>query len=99
MALLDALALATAVKRKADIHAALRDYASLRRWHVRLFQLASRLFTPFYQSDSRSLAFARDWIAAPLSRMPIGDQVVARLVSGMTTSPLAGLAFNPLRIG
>ena len=98
MALLDTLALATAIERHPDIDAALRDYASMRRWHVRLFQIASRIFTPFYQSDNRSLAFARDWIAAPFSRLPIGDQVVARLVSGMTTSPLAGMRFEPFRL-
>ena len=98
MALLDAFALAAALECNVDIDAALRNYASMRRWHVRLFQLASRIFTPFYQSDSRSLAFARDWIAAPLSRMPIGDRVVARLVSGMTTAPLAGLSFKPYQV-
>lgn len=97
MALLDAFALTTALDRHTDLNAALRDYASLRRWHVRLFQLASRIFTPFYQSDSHTLAFVRDWITAPLSRMPIGGQVVARLVSGMTTSPLAGQRFKPFR--
>jgi salicylate hydroxylase len=98
MALLDAYALATALARNIEIDSALRDYASMRRWHVRLFQLASRMFTPFYQSDSRTLAFVRDWIAAPLSRMPIGDRIVARLVSGMTTAPLAGVRFKPYRM-
>ena len=99
MALLDALALSRAVESCASIAAALARYAEMRRWHVRLFQAASAIFTPFYQSDSRVWPLLRDWVTAPLSRMPIGDRIVARLVSGMTVSPMLGSAFDPLKIG
>jgi 2-polyprenyl-6-methoxyphenol hydroxylase-like FAD-dependent oxidoreductase len=88
MALLDALALRRALSAEADLATALPHYAAMRYWHVRLFQAASAIFTPFYQSDGRVLPMIRDRIAAPLSRLPIGDAVVARLVSGMTTPPL-----------
>jgi 2-polyprenyl-6-methoxyphenol hydroxylase-like FAD-dependent oxidoreductase len=98
MALLDALALARSLETHAKLADALPAYARMRHWHVRLFQWASAIFTPFYQSDSRALPWARDWIAAPLSRLPIGDAVLARLVSGMTTSPLAGVRFEALRL-
>jgi 2-polyprenyl-6-methoxyphenol hydroxylase-like FAD-dependent oxidoreductase len=98
MALLDAFALAHALDNNATIAEALDHYARLRRWHVRLFQWASAMFTPFYQSDNRVLPFVRDWITAPLSRLPIGDRIVARLVSGMTTAPLRGANFAPFRI-
>jgi salicylate hydroxylase len=99
MALLDALALARAIESNPDPADALPAYAKMRRWHVRLFQYASAIFTPFYQSDSRFLPFLRDWVTAPLSRLPIGDVVVARLVSGMTTAPLARIKFSPVRLG
>jgi salicylate hydroxylase len=98
MALLDALALARALEASSDTAIALPAYARMRRWHVRLFQYASAIFTPFYQSDSRVLPFLRDWVTAPLSRLPIGDVVVAKLVSGMTTSPLARTQFSPVRL-
>jgi salicylate hydroxylase len=98
MALLDALALARALASHPDPTDALPAYAKMRRWHVRLFQYASAIFTPFYQSDSRFLPFLRDWVTAPLSRLPIGDVVVARLVSGMTTAPLARTRFAPVRL-
>jgi hypothetical protein len=72
----------------------------MRRWHVRLFQSASAMFTPFYQSDSRVLPMIRDWLAAPLSRLPVvGRTVLARLVSGMTIAPLRGHAFNAVELG
>lgn len=99
MALLDALALARAIEAAADPGAALELYARMRRWHVRIFQSASAVFTPFYQSDSRVLPLVRDWLAAPLSRLPIGDVVLARLVSGMTLPALRGTKFSPLRLG
>ena len=98
MALLDALALAYALEQNNDVAVALPRYAQMRRWHVRPFQWASAIFTPFYQSDSRVLPWLRDWVTAPLSRMPIGDMVVARLVSGMTTAPIAGTPFQALRV-
>jgi hypothetical protein len=70
----------------------------MRYWHIRTFQWASATFTPFYQSDSHVLAFARDWLAAPLSNLPVGRQVLVRLVSGMTVAPLSGVRFAPLKL-
>jgi salicylate hydroxylase len=98
MALLDALALSLALQSSATVDHALHRYTQMRRWHVRLFQFASAIFTPFYQSDNRLWPWLRDWITAPLSRMPIGDAIVARLVSGMTVSPLAGASFKPIAL-
>src|SRR5690606_4312837 len=47
MALLDAAVLAQAVAAHDDLNDALDRYCKARRWHVRLFQAASRTFTPF----------------------------------------------------
>jgi 2-polyprenyl-6-methoxyphenol hydroxylase-like FAD-dependent oxidoreductase len=99
MALLDALALARALAGEGSLIERLRRYARMRYWHVRLFQGASAMFTPFYQSDSRVLPVVRDWLAAPLSRLPIGDQVLARLVSGMTIAPIRESAFTAVMVG
>jgi salicylate hydroxylase len=95
MALLDAMALALALRESGGVPAALAHYAQLRRWHVRLFQWSSALFTPFYQSDSAWLPRWRDYVLAPLTRLPILDSFVARLVAGMTVAPLAGRFFEP----
>lgn len=98
MALLDALALVRGLSAGPTLQEGLKNYARMRYWHVRLFQWASAAFTPFYQSDSRVLPLVRDWFAAPLSRLPVADRVLARLVSGMTTSPLARYKFSPARM-
>ena len=51
MALLDVHALASALKENADLRDALESYARKRRFHVKLYQGLSRVFTPFYQSE------------------------------------------------
>jgi salicylate hydroxylase len=99
MALLDAFALACALDAGSGVKQGFRAYARTRYLHTRLFQWASAAFTPFYQSDSRLLPLVRDWLAAPLSRLPIADVLLARLVSGTITSPLAHSKFIPLRMG
>jgi 2-polyprenyl-6-methoxyphenol hydroxylase-like FAD-dependent oxidoreductase len=99
MALLDALALSRALDMHANLADALHAYVRMRYWHIRTFQWASAMFTPFYQSDGYALAFVRDWLAGPLSNLPIGRQVLVRLVSGMTVAPLARARFAPLKLG
>ena len=88
MALLDALALATAVARETSVPDATARYARTRRLHVWLYQTASWMFTPVYQSDSRVLPWIRDRLAAPLSRVPPAPGLLARLVAGELADPL-----------
>jgi salicylate hydroxylase len=92
MALLDVAALATAVATHSSIDRALEAYARLRRSHVRLYQALSRVFTPFYQSDSVVLPLARDWLVAPSSRIPGVPALLAKIVAGLIGDPLRGLS-------
>ena len=94
MALLDAMALAVAFRSAPDPLAALERYAALRRWHVRLYQGASWLLTPVYQSDSRVLPFLRDRAMGPLARLWPISTLLAALVSGRVGRPLAGLGLE-----
>jgi salicylate hydroxylase len=91
MALLDVYALAQALDRAPDISASLGLYARARRNHVRLYQALSRIFTPFYQSDSHLLPFIRDRLVAPLSRAPGAQQLLASIVSGRLGLPKRAL--------
>jgi 2-polyprenyl-6-methoxyphenol hydroxylase-like FAD-dependent oxidoreductase len=61
-ALLDAVALADALAgaRARDLPGALAAYTESRRHHLAFYQLAARLLTPLFQSDSRVLAWLRD---------------------------------------
>lgn len=88
MALLDALALARALRQ--PLEDALPDYAAMRRWHVRIYQTMSAVFTPMYQSGSYRLPWLRDMILAPLSTLPLLRPGLTHLVAGTMIAPLSG---------
>jgi 2-polyprenyl-6-methoxyphenol hydroxylase-like FAD-dependent oxidoreductase len=94
MALLDVAALAHALAGQEDIGAALAAYAKARRIHVRLFQLLSLAFTPFYQSDSAALAWIRDRLVAMIAKVPPGPQILASIVSGTLIDPFAAAGLS-----
>ncbi|MGD9981647.1 MAG: FAD-dependent oxidoreductase [Hyphomonadaceae bacterium] len=96
MALLDALALARALERQSNLDAALGEYARMRLAHIWLYQAASWMFTPAYQSDSATFAWLRDWIMAPLSRAPLAPAVLAALVAGEIGAPLSAIGQAPM---
>ena len=94
MALLDAAALTAALAASTDLPAALARYAGMRRLHVRTYQALSRMFTPFYQSDSHVLPFLRDRLVSTLSRIPPGPQILAGIVSGLLVDPLTPIGIE-----
>ena len=91
MALLDAYALARALRRPGPVDAAIGHAIAARRRHVRLYQGMSALFTPVYQSDSRILPLLRDRLVGPLSRVWPATWIQAAMVSGLVGDPLAAL--------
>jgi 2-polyprenyl-6-methoxyphenol hydroxylase-like FAD-dependent oxidoreductase len=94
MALLDAMALAVALREETEVPAALSSYAALRRWHVRIYQGASWLFTPVYQSDSRPLPWLRDRAMGPVSKLWPVRPVLESLVGGGIGAPLKRLGLH-----
>ena len=94
MALLDACALARALESEADMAGALTAYAAMRRRHVRLFQALSKLFTPFYQSDSDLLPMLRDRLVATVARVPPAPRILAAMVSGTLVDAFATMGIT-----
>ncbi|HEX5737995.1 MAG TPA: FAD-dependent monooxygenase, partial [Hydrogenophaga sp.] len=86
MALLDAWALCTALQGH-PLEEALPRYAAMRRWHVRMYQGMSALFTPMYQSGSRTLPLLRDHLLAPATYFPGVPRLLTALVSGDLLPP------------
>lgn len=97
MALLDAAALAHALRTSASLEEALAAYAAARRSHVRLFQLLSYVFTPFYQSDSRSIAWLRDRLVATVAKISPAPQILAAIVSGTLADPFSRAGLTECR--
>jgi 2-polyprenyl-6-methoxyphenol hydroxylase-like FAD-dependent oxidoreductase len=87
-ALLDALALADALAVAPDHHAAFARYAAARRRHVRFYQRASWLMTPFFQSDARSLAVLRDLAFHRMRVLPWLRREMIRTLAGLKTGLL-----------
>lgn len=94
MALLDAYALALALRRCDKVDLALAHAVTLRRRHVRLYQAMTALFTPVYQSDSRTLPFLRDRLVGPLSKIWPATWIQAAMVSGLIGNPLRRLGID-----
>lgn len=87
MGLLDAFALGEALAAHADPDAAIGAYAAARRWHLRLYQTLSLVFTPVYQSDGRLLPWVRDHILGHVARAPFAPRFLAATVSGLLLDP------------
>ena len=82
MALLDVMALTEALEKHKELPEAFAAYAHARRLHVKLYQALSRVFTPFYQSDSAVLPLMRDYLVAMMSRLPPAQKFLASIVAG-----------------
>src|SRR5205085_10605666 len=68
MALLDAYALAVALRGASDPADGLQRAVAMRVGHVRLYQWLTALLTPVYQSDGRAVPWVRDLIMGPVSK-------------------------------
>ena len=91
MALLDAWALAKALRERRDLGDALDLAVAMRGGHVLLFQWLTALFTPVYQSDSLVLPFVRDRIVGPMSHLWPATAIQAAMVTGLMGGPLRPL--------
>lgn len=91
MALLDAYALARALRANDALAKALNNAVQMRKWHVQIYQALSIVFTPAYQSDSNILPFIRDQLVGPFSKLWPFTKILAALVSGSVGRPLKAL--------
>jgi len=91
MALLDAWALAKAVREHDSLADALAATTAMRTRHVRRYQMMSRWLTPIYQSDSRLLPVLRDWLVGPFARVWPVPRIQAAMVAGTVGAPLRPL--------
>jgi len=82
MALLDAQALADALRQHADVEQALAKYADARASHVAVYQTLSRWLTPLFQSDHAALGVVRDAAFGPFGRMPFARREMLKILTG-----------------
>ncbi|WP_424631158.1 FAD-dependent oxidoreductase [Bradyrhizobium sp. SYSU BS000235] len=87
--LLDAVALSDAIANQNNLDAALASYAQTRRRHVRFYQMASTVMTPFFQSDSLTFSALRDVIFNRLKLIPYLEREMVRTLAGLKTGPFS----------
>ena len=82
MALLDAQALADALRAHTDLATALAQYARTRASHVAVYQALSRWLTPLFQSDAATLGTLRDRVFGPFGQLPFARREMLKILTG-----------------
>jgi 2-polyprenyl-6-methoxyphenol hydroxylase-like FAD-dependent oxidoreductase len=82
MALLDAEALADALRTHANVERALAQYARARASHTAVYQALSRWLTPLFQSDFAMLGTIRDKAFGPFGRHPFARREMLKILTG-----------------
>ncbi len=91
LALLDAAALADALREERTIERAFGTYAAARRANLAFYQRASRWLTPFFQSGLGCLGPPRDSLMSPVSRVPFVRRQMLLSVAGLKTGVLGSM--------
>jgi 2-polyprenyl-6-methoxyphenol hydroxylase-like FAD-dependent oxidoreductase len=90
LALVDAYVLAACMRAHAEPVAALAQYSALRRAHLRYYQQASRLLTPFFQAHGRMAGWLRDAGLGLACRLPLVRGHMADTLAGVRVGWLPG---------
>ena len=88
LALLDAYYLSQALA-EGDVEPALDRFAAMRRRQIAFYRLASRLLTPFYQSDLAVLGALRDLAFGPACRFGPSRRMMLSTLAGIRRSAFA----------
>ena len=83
LGLLDAHALARGLAETGDVSRAMDLFASRRGPSTRFYRAASHLLTPFFQSDSVSLAIVRDLVVRQACQTPIVRPWMTGMLAGL----------------
>lgn len=82
MGLIDAWAISVAIAQAETLATVGPYYRHLRADHILLYQWLSWIFTPLYQSDSKTLPMIRDFIIHHFAKKPLARDLIAHVVSG-----------------
>jgi len=99
MALMDAAALAEALRAHRPLPDALDAFQRARRRHVAIYQLWSRWLTPMFQSDLDAVAKLRDIALRPAGRLPLGRTHMLQVLSGTQHGLFGRIALDEAFVG
>lgn len=90
LALLDAVALAQNLAQAVDVPSALAAYTRTRKGHLHFYSQASRILTPFFQSDLKALPWLRDLFMAHSASWPVVKSANLQTLVGVRKGWLGG---------
>ena len=90
LALLDAVALNDCINQHTDMRSALANYTAQRRGHLHFYSQASRLLTPIFQSNLKTIPWLRDQFLAVSARLPVMKGVNHQTLVGVRKGWLGG---------
>ncbi|MEI7669696.1 MAG: NAD(P)/FAD-dependent oxidoreductase, partial [Pseudomonadota bacterium] len=93
LALVDALVLSKCIDNAESISEALEEYNNQRNKHLGFYQMASRMLTPFFQSDSLFFAKLRFFTCGLACKIPFTRKIAAHVLTGTKTGLVSTL--NP----
>ncbi|WP_395376284.1 FAD-dependent oxidoreductase [Marinicella sp. W31] len=97
MALTDAVHLCEELKTHQSVENALAAYSHNRRKHLKYYQYASRMLTPFFQSNSRLLGWMRDLVFPPMKYIPLAKKHALSTLTGVKPSLLSNKPIYDLK--
>ena len=82
LALVDAVELADSLPGGGEVATMVAGFQAARRRHTAIYQLASRLLTPRFQSRGAVWSAVRDWVFTPASLLPVLRGLGAAMLTG-----------------
>lgn len=83
LALVDAAVLVDVLADARTLREGLQAYSRAREDHLAYYQVATRLLTPFFQSDHAWLGWVRDALMGPACRLPYVRERMVRTMCGL----------------
>ena len=85
LALVDAFVLSECINKANSVEAALTEYSRQRKAHLRFYQAASRMMTPFFQSNSWFFGKLRNILLVLGNKMAFNRRFTAQVLIGTKT--------------
>lgn len=82
LALMDAMVLAQCITTSGSLQEAWHSYTEIRKRNIEFYQMASRMLTPFFQSDSLFFAYLRFLTCGVACKIPFSQKMAAHILTG-----------------
>lgn len=94
LALSDAYILSQCIMENSNLNNALESFTNIRKDHLKFYQSASRLLTPFFQSDSVLFPKLRTLLCGASAKIPFTRKYAAKVLCGIKSGIFKNIDIN-----